>query len=141
MLRRAAEKRTEWVVIEVGVGGMGEGEGEPGDRAAAEATDDDSGQVVVTAIAAVELEPAPRDPALEEKPKRNLNQWKSEQKRRKRGAPVVKSEGPSLLPKELLAIIQRDEQLDLFGWMLGWMLVFDLFKDAVSIDLLCTLVC
>ena len=141
MLRRAAEKRTEWVVIEVGVGGMGgEEEGRPGEKAEGEATDDAGGQVAATAMPAAELEPAPRDSTSEEKPKRKLN-WKGEQKRRKRQAPVVKNEGPSLLPKELLAIIERDEELDLFGWMLGWMLVFDLFKDAVSSNFLCMLVC
>lgn len=56
----------------------------------------------------------------------------------------------ALLPPELLNILQRDIQFNrdaevddsynsqgqnIFGYLLGWMLVFDLFQDAVSPNL------
>ena len=56
----------------------------------------------------------------------------------------------AVLPTELLDILQRDMQFNrdsevdddpynyqgqnIFGYLLGWMLVFDLFQDAVSIN-------
>lgn len=132
MLKKAAEKRTEWVVIEVGVGSMGgEDEGDSSGQANPLVNDvaDEAAQTP-TPAAVVEPAMAPQA-AKDEKAERKVGRRK-DGRRRKRREVVAKDEGPSLLPKELLAIIQRDEEVDLFAWMLGWMLVFDLFKDAVS---------
>jgi stearoyl-CoA desaturase (delta-9 desaturase) len=126
MLRKAAEKRTEWIVIEVGVGSLGntEGDAELETPATTEETESPS-------VPAPVVEEQPTEPVEEKKEGR-----RKDGRRRKKKEKEEKDEGPSLLPKELLSIIERDEEHDLFGWMLGWMLVFDLFKDAVSDDAL-----
>ncbi|KAJ2912917.1 hypothetical protein MD484_g7503, partial [Candolleomyces efflorescens] len=121
MLRKAAEKRTEWIVIEVGVGSMGNTEGDAELEAPSTTEEAESPSVPAPVV-----EEQPTEP-VEEKKKEGR---RKDGRRRKKKEKEEKDEGPSLLPKELLSIIERDEEHDLFGWMLGWMLVFDLFKDA-----------
>ncbi|KAJ2933069.1 hypothetical protein H1R20_g4020, partial [Candolleomyces eurysporus] len=140
MLRKAAEKRTEWVVIEVGVGGLGnaEGEAELETPAVTEEADIPSLQVPVVEEqlpGPVDQIPGPADqiPGPADQipgPAEKKEGRRKDGRRRKKKKEEEKDEGPSLLPRELLSIIERDEEHDLFGWMLGWMLVFDLFKDA-----------
>ena len=128
MLKQAAKKRTEWIVIEVGVGSMGadvEGAVEPPALASAE----DDGPVAAASESSPPVETEASVPVTVREGKHRKNPGR---KRKNRRGVAVKDEGPSHLPKELLAILQRDEEADLFGWMLGWMLVFDLFGDAVS---------
>ncbi|KAF5340217.1 hypothetical protein D9611_007972 [Ephemerocybe angulata] len=122
MLKQAAEKRTEWIVIEVGVGSMGDANGEA-EGEAVTVTPGEDGEIPSLVEAPVE---APAPPVEKQK----VGRRKDGRIRRKKPKEVAKDEGPSLLPKELISIIQRDEEGDLFGWMLGWMLVFDLFKDV-----------
>lgn len=132
MLKKAAEKRTEWVVIEVGVGNLGaEDNGEAAERVNAMGTGE-AGPAAPTFDIPADVEAVAIQAIEEEKPKEKVARRKDGRRRKKRIEVAAKDEGPSLLPRELLAIIQKDEEADVFGWMLGWMLVFDLFQDAVS---------
>jgi hypothetical protein len=114
MLKTAAEQRTEYLVIEVGVGNIG-----------ADPIPEEVVEAEAAAAAAAQAESS------------------SKPKKKKKEA-VKKDDRPQLLPIELIQILQRDVRLTLggledveevvygvFGWMLGWMLLFDSFKNAV----------
>lgn len=126
MLKQAAEKRTEWVVIEVGVGTLGKVEGGEDSR---DSSAVEGGTIEGSPIPDV---PGPQPvPAAAPIVEKKVGRRKDGRIRRKR-VKVVKDEGPSLLPRELVSIIESDAEGDPFGWMLGWMLLFDLFNNAVS---------